>query len=92
MNPNVAKPMTDSPVTLLKAAQESAQKMQGPMMKDIVAYIEAMMNSELARCGILKDDVDLRRSQGAVSAYSEVLDLLTHTPAKQRRTTSRIEV
>lgn len=73
-------------------AEESAMHLKSPALNDVMKYIEARLGYELARCGTLTDEIELRRAQGCVSAWSDVLKLLKHVPVEKRRTTSRQEV
>lgn len=73
-------------------AERSAVLLQGPVLNDVTTYLRSYLDHELARCGTVSDEIELRRAQGSVAALTDVLALLKHVPVEKRRTTSRHEV
>lgn len=75
-----------------EAAFTAVLALKSHALNDVIHYVEECASDELIKCGTLLDEVSLRRAQGRVAAYREVLELLKYAPSETRRAASREEV
>ena len=75
-----------------QTAIDNAALLQGHPLNTVLAYLELQLQNELSSCASHYDEVHVRRAQGSVIAYRELIALFKAQPVETRRSTSRQEV